>query len=64
MEKRPFLSLAQQQGVSSALSEQSGELMCVLPTASPCLPRAQHQPWQGRSSPGTKAELWRRAAAW
>lgn len=74
MEKRPFLSLAQQQGVSSALSEQSREPMCVLPAASPCLPPgsapalagagaalAQKQSYGEEQQPG---EGWRRSPAW
>lgn len=42
--KRPFLSLAWRQGVSSLLSGQSREPLRVLPAGSPCLPPAQHQP--------------------
>lgn len=44
--KRPFQSLAQRQGVSSLLSGQSGEPMCVLPAGSPCPPaRLSPSPW-------------------
>lgn len=63
--KRPFLSLAWRQGVSSLLSGQSREPLCVLPAGSPCLPPGSAATLgRSRNGTGTKAELWRRAAAW